>query len=125
MSDEHKTDYFHCNIGVKQGDSISPTLFACFLNDLSQEIKATNLGLDLNLGNGRNVDQNQENVSLKVSNLLYADDIVLMAETENDIQTMLNVVYNWCNKWRMDVNLSKTNILHIRKKTRPRSKFQF
>ena len=115
LSHEHKTDYFYCNIRVKQGDSISPTLFACFLNDLSQEIKATNLGLNLNLGND----------SFNVNNLLYADDIVLMAESEIDLQLMLKVVYNWCNKWRMDVNLSKTNILHIRKKKQPRSKFKF
>ena len=61
----------------------------------------------------------------KVSNLLYADDIVLLAESENDIQQMLHVVYTWCKKWRMEVNLSKTNILHIRKKNQQRSHFNF
>ena len=50
LTSEHQTDYFCCTIGVKQGDSISPTLFACFLNDLSQQIKATNLGVKLNCG---------------------------------------------------------------------------
>ena len=36
---EHYTDYFDCTIGVKQGDKISPTFFAAFVNSLSQEIK--------------------------------------------------------------------------------------
>ena len=42
-----------------------------------------------------------------------------------DLQEMLNVVETWCNQWRMEVNLTKTNIQHIRKKTQPRSDFNF
>ena len=38
---DHKTDYFDCPIGVKQGDCLSPTLFAIFINDLASEIKET------------------------------------------------------------------------------------
>ena len=113
------SEYFYCKIGVKQGDSISPTLFACFLNDLSKEIKTTNLGVHLNCSDDNDGD------SFTISNLLYADDIVLLAETENDLQSMLNIVFNWCNKWRMEVNLSKTEVLHIRKKNKPRSNFIF
>lgn len=123
LTDDHKTDYFFCNIGVKQGDSISPTLFACYLNDLSEQISATNLGVSLSYENDENLTM--DTTHFKVSNLLYADDIVLLAESENDIQQMLNVVYTWCKKWRMEVNLSKTNILHIRKKNQQRSRFNF
>ena len=54
LSEEHKTDYFNCTIGVKQGDSISPTLFACFLNCLSQEITAMDLGVKLSNNNNNN-----------------------------------------------------------------------
>ena len=54
---------------------ISPTLFACFLNDLSQQIKATNLGMRLKSGD--EVDDNND--LLTISNLLYADDIVLLS----------------------------------------------
>ena len=89
LTNEHHTDYFYCTIGVKQGDSISPTLFACFLNDLSQEIKATNLGIQLNCG-----DENNDDDRFTVNNLLYADDIVLLAESEIELQTMLNVVFS-------------------------------
>ena len=36
---DYATDYFNCPIGVKQGDNLSPTLFATFVNDLAEEIK--------------------------------------------------------------------------------------
>ena len=29
---DYVTDYFDCRLGVKQGDSLSPTLFAVFIN---------------------------------------------------------------------------------------------
>ena len=44
---EHKTEYFECPIGVKQGDSISATLFDIFINDLAEGIKIQKLALTL------------------------------------------------------------------------------
>ena len=44
---DHETEYFECPIGVKQGDCISATLFATFINDLAKEIKQTGVGLNL------------------------------------------------------------------------------
>ena len=51
----------------------------------------------------------------RISHLLYADDLTLMAENENDLQTLINCVENWCNKWRMSVNHLKSKIVHFRK----------
>ena len=31
----------------------------------------------------------------------------------------------WCKNWRLEVNLTKTNILHVRKARKPRSNFMF
>ena len=106
----HETNYFDCPIGVKQGDCLSPTLFAIFINDLAKEIKDCNVG--------GHIDDN-----LFMNILLYADDIVLLAESEPDLQLLLFLVENWCKKWRLEVNLSKTSILHIRPKRKQQSKF--
>ncbi len=47
---------------------------------------------------------------------MYADDIVLLAENEADLQCMIDKLYECCKKWRMKVNESKTNIVHFRNK---------
>ena len=78
---EYKTDYFDCPIGVKQGDCLSPTLFAIFINDLAEEIKQSGVGLELD-----------ENTFVNI--LLYADDIVLVAKNEEDLQFLLFIVEN-------------------------------
>ena len=57
--------------------------------------------------------------------LLYADDIVLMAKNEEDLQFLLFLVENWCKDWRLEVNLTKTNILHVRNSRKLQSKFMF
>ena len=38
---------------------------------------------------------------------------------------MLNKVEIWCSKFRLEVNLTKTNILHVRPKRKPQSRFMF
>ena len=109
---EHETEYFDCPIGVKQGDCLSPTLFSIFINDLATSIKDSNIGVILDEG-------------LLINILLYADDIVLLAENEEDMQSLLYMVECWCKKWRLEVNLTKTNIMHIRTKRKKQSNFMF
>ena len=29
---------------------------------------------------------------------------------------MLNVMYSWCRKWRININIAKSNIIHFRQK---------
>ena len=109
---DYETEYFNCPIGVKQGDCLSPTLFAIFINDLASEVKSSNIGLKLN-----------DELFLNI--LMYADDIVLLAEKEEDLQALLFMVENWCKKWRLEVNLSKTNIMHVRPQRKFQSRFVF
>ena len=68
---------------VKQGDTISPTLFDIYINDLAEELKQSEIGIELDIG-------------VIVSCLLYADDIVLLADKEDDLQALLNIVNDWC-----------------------------
>ena len=56
-----------------------------FMNDLITHLKTLKLGIEVN---GEKV-------------LLYADDFVLLASTENDLQSPLNATYQWHNKWHL------------------------
>lgn len=48
--------------------------------------------------------------------LLFADDIALIAESENDLQRMLDVAYSFVNKWNLSFNPKKSKVLVIGKR---------
>ena len=97
--------------GVKQGCVLSPTLFSIYVNDLANDINDMLCGVDINGSN--------------VAILLYADDIVLLSDSEASLLTMLNKLNDWCNKWRMTVNQAKTKIIHFRSQNKARSDYDF
>ena len=70
--------------GVRQGDNLSPVLFNLYINELAIELKKMNYGV--NIG------------GKKVCLLLYADDIVIIAENESDLQIQLDFINQWCKK---------------------------
>ena len=57
--------------------------------------------------------------------LLYADDIALISESEDSPQRMLDVVNNWCQKWQLNINCTKTEIIQFRKMSENESEFEF
>ena len=94
------TDWFSVHCGLKQGCSLSPLLFNVYINDLALKIDA--------LGKGIKIDE--ETVSI----LLYADDVVLIAESEADLQSMLDILGIWYKSNLLSINMSKSNIMHFR-----------
>ena len=57
--------------------------------------------------------------------LLYADDIVIIAENENVLQIQLDFINLWCKKWRLNINYNKSNVIHFRKRNDRQSNFVF
>jgi hypothetical protein len=49
----------------------------------------------------------------EVSILLYADNGVLLVESDEDLQTLLNALYSWCLHNQMSVNGDKSNVVHL------------
>ena len=105
------TEWFQTLYGVRQGDNLSPTLFNIYINDLAEELKSMNFGIKMG--------------DFHICILLYADDIVLVSEHEQNLQRMLSHVHKWCCKWQMKVNIEKTKIVHFRNKRRRKTKFEF
>lgn len=81
---EYHTNWFPTLSGVKQSDALFPTLFAIYINDLANEIKALTCGV---MCGGE-----------MISILLYADDIVLLLPSEDKLQQMLSYTNEWCKK---------------------------
>ncbi|VDI82666.1 Hypothetical predicted protein [Mytilus galloprovincialis] len=82
------TDCFLVEAGVRQGDNLAPTLFAVFVEDLVTEINR--MGKGINIGTD------------SLSCLLYADDIVLISDTVDGLQSLLHCVTNWSKIWRLE-----------------------
>ena len=50
-------------------------------------------------------------VLLKLFVLLYADDTIILAENEIELQLVLNNVYEYCMMFKYSVNTTKTKII--------------
>jgi hypothetical protein len=105
------SDWFPTLSGVRQGDSSSPTIFAFFINDLVEGLNTLNKGIYID--------------GTHVCCLLYADDILLLSENETDMQKMLDFLFEWCRKWRLKVNYTKSQSIHFRNRGKQRSNYEF
>ena len=93
---------FTCNIGVRQGECLSPFLFSMCLNDLEDELRNSGVqGIVTDL--------------IQLFVLLYADDIILMATSVADLQKALDTLAIYCIRWKLVVNVIKTKIVIFRK----------
>ena len=92
---------------------LSPTLFALFIDDLVIDLKDKGLGIDCE--------------NCQITTLLYADDKVIVAPTPSDLQSLIDVLAQWCITWGIRVNVMKTNIVHFRRKmkSKPRCSHTF
>lgn len=94
-ANHHESDLTNVTSGVPQGASLSPVLFLIYINDLPLNI----------------------NSKLR----LFADDCVLYTtitstNDHNNLQTDLNNISLWCNKWHMPLNLTKCKSLSFTRK---------
>ena len=106
------SEKFDSTKGVLQGNNISPTIFCNFINGLMGELE--NSGEGIKIGNTETVPA-----------LAYADDIVLLATTESGLVKLLRIVEMWTSKWRVEVNVNKTKIVHFRSKSTPKTQQVF
>lgn len=118
---DEMSEFFNSNIGVKQGENLSPFLFALFLNDLEDFLSDNNVN---DLKDMSRLSREHIGMYLKLLLLLYADDTVIFAETAKELQHALDVFQSYCNLWKLTVNLDKTQVLVFAKRKR-KEKFKF
>ena len=93
---------FESEIGLRQGDIMSPILFNLYVNDLIKEF-----------GN-----KTCDPVCLHekhINCLLYADDLILVSESEQGLQKCMDKLYQYSTEWDMELNLEKTEVLVFNK----------
>ncbi|XP_063436930.1 uncharacterized protein LOC134718363 [Mytilus trossulus] len=103
-----KSDYFPSNIGLRQGENLSPFLFSLFLNDLEDYFCKGNL---IGLKTISDALEDELDIYVKLFAILYADDTVLMAESATELNLLLEKFESYCDVWKMKVNVDKTKIM--------------
>ena len=111
LTAEAESDPFRCNIGVRQGENLSPLLFSIYLQDLKSFISRKCDGLK-DIENMQKEHLDEEIVTyFKLYILLYADDTMILAENPNDLQALLNEMEKYCDTFDLHLNVNKTKIL--------------
>lgn len=100
---EKHTDFFPQRRGVRQGCSLSPTLFNIYINELAKTLEqSTAPGIPL--------------VDTEVKCLLFADDLVLLSPTKEGLQQHLDLLHKFSQTWALTVNRTKTKIMIFQKR---------
>ena len=93
------TDWFQIGKGVPQGYILSPHLF-----NLYAEYIMRNAGLDEAQAGIKIAGRN-------INNLRYADDTTLMADSEEELQSLLMKVKQESEKVGLKLNIQKTKVM--------------
>ena len=94
-----ESEWLNQDNDAKQGCMFSPSHFSVMMKDLTDMLSVHNIGVPI--------------ASQIISELLYADDVALMAESESDLQTMLNIVSSFATKWNLEFNSNKSKVLVV------------
>ena len=93
------TDWFKIKKGVQQGCLLSPCLFNLHTKHIMRNARLDELQTGIKIG-GRNIN-----------NLRYADDTTLMAESEEELKSLLMRVKEESERAGLKLNIKKTKIM--------------
>ena len=85
---------YSVNQGVKQGGTISPLLYKCYINDLLVSMQKTSMGLKIG--------------PIYLGTPTVADDILLMSASEVELQSMLDLAHKYSISHRYELHPQKS-----------------
>ena len=95
------SDFFMCKNGLFQREVLSPILFSMYVNDCESHL----------------LSDHCPHVAIQMLNLfliMYADDMVLLAETPEGLQKIFNSLSKYTHKWDLTLNTNKTKVVVFR-----------
>jgi hypothetical protein len=98
-TEEGLTSFSPFKAGVRQGCALSSLLFNLFISDLPEWLDQ------------RKDDDSISLFSKRITHLLYADDLVLLAESPQCMQFRLDSLNEYCTKWRLSINANRSVVI--------------
>ena len=86
--------YFTISNGVRQGGILSPSLFVGYMDDLCSLLNTSRIEC--------------HNDDVCINHVFYADDICLMAPCAIALQELINICYQYSNKFDLNFNATKS-----------------
>ena len=114
------SEYFSSDLGLAEGDPLSPLLYTLFINGLLKEIWEKHPGVPLpkevdNSGSGEQgigrADESNIEGRSKLVALMLADDLVGLAESQEELQKMADTIHAYSRKWRFKLSPTKSAVV--------------
>ncbi len=93
------SEAFPVKQGIRQGSVLSPWLYMCFNNEISELLDGIECWIKV------------ESIG-QISNVTVADDLALISPCVNGLQKMINKMEEYSNKWRFINTLIRANQLN-------------
>ena len=88
---------------LRQGGVLAVLQYGIMMDQINQAIKDKNLGIKI------------EDTEIKIPSLLWVDDVMVIAESIEELQQMLNVINEIAAEYHIEFGMPKSNILKIGK----------
>jgi hypothetical protein len=115
VANGHTSDWFPMASGVRQGCPMSPTLFNVFMDFLARLVTqrchdqgVTGFRVAYRIDGQLVSPQQEQGPHTAILMLLYADDLVLMADSAAGLATALRILEHTAREWGMHLNYTKT-----------------
>ena len=107
--DREEGEWFNVKVGLRQGCVMSPWLFNIFMDGVMKEVRERSREI------GASLWDCERGTEWMVEWLMFADDTVLIGDSEEKLQELVNEFERVCKRRKLTVNVNKSKVMRVGK----------